>query len=371
VADLPIGMQQRVEILKALYREAKILIFDEPTSVLTPIEVESFLEGMKQLREKGCTIIFITHKLTEVMAVADSVTVLRHGRVVAQKSCKKTNVNELARLMVDRDVGVNERRAERDPGKAVLKLNNISTKKNGGALALDNISLELYKGEILGVAGVDGNGQTELAEVITGLRPIDTGTIQASGTEIAKLSIEKRRWLFGIGFVPPDRQRTGLVLDYPAPFNLALRQFNHLPFSKNGILNFRYIRQNAEELIEKYDVRLHDLSIPVRSLSGGNQQKLILAREIEAHPKVLIAMQACKGLDIGATEFVQNTLADERDKGLGVLYISTELEHILEVADRIAVMCQGRITGILLPEQVTPERIGMLMAGVSEEMVTC
>jgi len=364
-------MQQRVEILKALYREAKILIFDEPTSVLTPIEVESFLEGMKQLREKGCTIIFITHKLAEVMAVADSVTVLRHGRVVAQRPCKETNVNELARLMVERDVLVNVRRAVRDPGNVVLKLNNVSAKTDGGALALDNISLELCEGEILGVAGVDGNGQSELAEVITGLRPIDTGTIQASGTEIAKLSLEKRRWQFGIGFVPPDRQRTGLVLEYSAPFNLALRRFNHLPFSKNGILDFRFIRQKAVELIEKYDVRLHDLSIPVRSLSGGNQQKLILAREIEAHPKILVAMQACKGLDIGATEFVQNKLAEERDKGLGVLYISTELEHILEIADRIAVMFEGRITGILPPEQATPERIGMLMAGVREEVATC
>jgi general nucleoside transport system ATP-binding protein len=360
---LPMGMRQRVEILKPLYRGARILILDEPTSVLAPGEIERFLAGLGRLRDAGHTILFITHKLEEVMAVADRVTVMRAGRVTAEDETADTNRRRLARLMVGRDVVFELERRRGEPGEVVLEAEGLCAENDRGLLALDDLSLTLRAGEILGIAGVDGNGQDELAEVIAGLRPLRAGRIRVRGRDIAGLDIRRRRTEAGIGFVPADRQGTALVLDYAAPANLILHEFDRRPVARLGVLNLGLINRRAAALVEKYDVRLRSLRQPVRLLSGGNQQKLILAREIEAAPAILVILQPCKGLDVGAIEFVQNTLLEQRAKGMAILYVSTELEHVLAVADRIAVMYRGRITGILDRRDASAEQLGLLMAG--------
>jgi general nucleoside transport system ATP-binding protein len=360
---LPMGMRQRVEILKALYRGAEILILDEPTSVLTPGEIERFLAGLRRLRDAGHTILFITHKLEEVMAVADRVTVMRAGRVTAEDETANTTRRRLARLMVGRDVVFELERRHGEPGAVVLEAEGLRAENDRGLPALDGLSLTLRAGEILGIAGVDGNGQDELAEVMAGLRPLQAGRIRVRGRDIAGLSIRRRRTEAGIGFVPADRQGTALVLDYAAPANLILHAFDRRPVARLGVLNLGLINRRAAELIQKYDVRLRSLRQPVRLLSGGNQQKLILAREIEAAPAVLVILQPCKGLDVGAIEFVQNTLLEQRAKGMAILYVSTELEHVLAIADRIAVMYRGRITGIVDRREASAEQLGLLMAG--------
>jgi simple sugar transport system ATP-binding protein len=360
---LPMGMRQRVEILKALYRDAGILILDEPTSVLAPGEIERFLAGLRRLRDGGHTILFITHKLEEVMAVADRVTVMRNGTVTAEEETAATDRRRLARLMVGRDVMFELEERHGEPGAVVLEAEGLVAENDRGLRALDDLSLSLRAGEVLGVAGVDGNGQSELAEVIAGLRPLRAGRIRVHGRDISDLDVRARRTVAGIGFVPEDRQGTGLVLDYAAPENLILHEFDRRPVARFGILNFGLINRRAAERVQKYDVRLRGLRQPVRLLSGGNQQKLILAREIEAGPAILVVLQPCKGLDVGAIEFVQNTLLEQRARGMATLYVSTELEHVLAVADRIAVMYRGRITGILDRGEASPERLGLLMAG--------
>lgn len=365
---LPMGMRQRVEILKALYRKAEVLILDEPTSVLAPSEIGSFLESLKALRAANHTILFITHKLEEVMHVADRVTVMRHGKVTDEIDARETTSRQLARRMVGRDVIMNLKRVKTTPGDAVLKAENLVATNDRGVRALDSLSFELRAGEVLGVTGVDGNGQRELSEVIAGLRPLDSGKIVVSGRDIGPLGVKARKNEAGIGFVPEDRQHTGLVLDYPVATNLILRDYDRPPASRRGILDFTYMAKNAVDLVKRYDVRLRSPQQPARFLSGGNQQKVILAREIEAKPRILIIMQACKGLDVGAIEFVQNTIFDLKKAGVGILYVSTELEHVMDIADRIAVMYRGRITGILSPDEATPERFGELMAGVTSEV---
>jgi ABC-type uncharacterized transport system ATPase subunit len=367
VWTLPMGMRQRVEILKALYRKAQILILDEPTSVLAPGEIGSFLEGLKALRAANHTIIFITHKLEEVMQVADRVTVMRHGKVADEIDAKDTTLRQLARRMVGRDVIMNLKRVKTTPGDVILKAENLIATNDRGVRALDDLSFELRAGEVLGVAGVDGNGQRELGEVIAGLRALDGGRILAGGRDIGSLGVKARKDEAGIGFVPEDRQTTGLVLDYPVATNLILRDYDRPPVARRGMLDFAYVAKNAALLVKRYDVRLRSPQQPARFLSGGNQQKLILAREIEARPRILIIMQACKGLDVGAIEFVQNTIFELKKAGIGVLYVSTELEHVMDIADRIAVMYRGRITGTLTPDEATPERFGELMAGVAGE----
>ncbi len=368
VWKLPIGMQQRVEILKLLYRNVDILILDEPTSVLTPSETGPFFEVLGRLKEAGKTILFITHKLEEVMEVADEVTVMRDGRVTASLSTAETDPRELARLMVGRDVVFDISRPEGHAGDAMLVVEGLRAASDRGLEALDGVSLSVRAGEILGIAGVDGNGQSELAEVIAGLRPHHAGTIHIGGSDVADATVAERKHAFRMAYVPEDRQRVGLDLNHSVAFNLMLRSYRRAPFARFGVLNFGAIFENARRLAGRYDVRLQDIGQEARFLSGGNQQKLILAREIEDDPKVLVASQPCKGLDVGAIEFVQNTLLDQREKGVAILYISTELEHIMAVCDRIAVMSRGRITGILKPEEATPERLGMLMAGTSTEV---
>jgi len=363
---LPMGMQQRVEILKALYRNAELLILDEPTSVLAPHEVEAFLNGLKRLRDAGHTIIFITHKLEEVMQVADQVTVLRQGKVTAEVAVEETTVNELARLMVGRDVIFDFTRHEGTIGEIALEVAEVSASSDRGVLALDQVSFALHAGEILGIAGVDGNGQAELAEVITGLRPLKSGAIRIYGRDISGSGIRQRKQDYGIGYIPEDRQNTGLVLDYPATRNLVLRDFNRAPFSRAGFMNTEFLQAHTREIVQKYDVRLQSIRQPVQFLSGGNQQKLILGRELEADPRILIAMQPTKGLDVGAIEFVQKMILRQRDAGKAILYISTELEHLMAVSDRIAVMFGGKVTGMLQPAEATAEHLGMLMSGARQ-----
>lgn len=366
---LPIGMRQRVEILKALYREAEILVLDEPTSVLAPDEIAGFLRGLKKLRATGHTILFVTHKLEEVMEVSDAVTVMRRGRVVETISAKGTSPAHLSRVMIGRDVEL-VRRAGRASARTDvrLELKDVVARNDRGATALKSVSLRLHAGEVLGITGVDGNGQRELAETIVGLRPTVSGDITVDGRSIRGLSVRERIVETRIGFVPEDRHETGLVLDYPVSTNMALRDFDRSPASRMGIIDDRVIQARAADLVERYDIRLAHRNQHARMLSGGNQQKIILAREISAEPRILVVMQATKGLDVGAIAFVQQKILEERDRGVAVLYISTELEHMMEVADRIGVLCAGQLSPILQPEQATNERIGLYMAGVQKEV---
>ncbi|ODT32377.1 MAG: ATPase [Kaistia sp. SCN 65-12] len=362
--SLPMGMRQRVEILKALYREAQVLILDEPTSVLAPTEIESFLDSLRTLRAAGHTILLITHKLDEVMQVADRITVMRHGKVADEMDAADSTPRELARRMVGRDVILDLKREQTTPGDVVLEVRGLTARNDQGVRALDDVGFAVRAGEVLGVTGVDGNGQRELSEVIAGLRALDGGVILAEGKDISGFDVKARKNEAGIGFVPEDRQHTGLVLDYPVATNFVLRDYDRAPVSRHGILDYGFIARNAVDLVKRYDVRLRSPQQPIRFLSGGNQQKVILAREIEARPRILIVMQACKGLDVGAIEFVQNMIFSLKKEGVGVLYVSTELEHVLDISDRIAVMCRGAITGIISPKEATPERLGELMAGV-------
>lgn len=303
------------------------------------------------------------------MDVADRVTVLQRGKVTAEVDVAKTTINDLARLMVGRDVNFEFDRKQGVAGNVALEIGDVCTLNERGAQALDHVSLSLHAGEVLGIAGVDGNGQAELAEVITGLRSLQKGTIRLFGKDISRTSIRQRKQVHRIGYVPEDRQNTGLVLEYSVASNLALRDFNQRPFSRNGFINFNYFRDHAEDIVKQYDVRLQSIQQHARFLSGGNQQKLILGRELEADPLVLVAMQPCKGLDVGAIEFVQKTILKQRDSGKAILYISTELEHLLAVSDRVAVMFRGRITGTLQPGEATAERLGLLMSGVQQGSV--
>jgi len=361
---LPMGVQQRVEILKLLYRNADILILDEPTSVLTPVEVGPFLDLLRRLRDAGKTILLITHKLEEVMSIAERVTVMRAGRVVAELETAGTSPRELARLMVGRDVVFDIEHDRAPIGAPRLSVEGLRVKSDRGIEAVAGVDLEVRAGEILGLAGVDGNGQAELAEAIAGLRRPDAGQVRIDGVEVTHLSVADRLHDHGLGYVPEDRQRTGLVLDNSVAANTILRRYRVAPFASHGLfLDFPRIRAHAEHLVRSYDVRLRDVDQPARYLSGGNQQKVILAREIEGDVKVLVVAQPCKGLDVGAIEFVQRTLLAQRAKGVAILYISTELEHILMACDRIAVIAKGHITGILTPQEATAERLGLLMAG--------
>lgn len=367
VWKLPIGMRQRVEILKALYREAEILVLDEPTSVLAPDEIDSFLSGLKRMRELGHTILFITHKLDEVMAVADRASVMRRGKVISEVDADDTTAKELSRIMVGREFAVPQRQPTA-PGAEVLVLDGVSANNDRDAPALRQVSLSLRAGEVLGISGVDGNGQAELAQVIAGLRPTTSGDIRIDGASISAFSVRDRIVESRIGYVPEDRHSTGLVLDYPVGENLILRDFDRPPVSPRGIIDRRMQRDRAVDLVQRYDIRLPHHDEPVRMLSGGNQQKVILARELNAAPRVLIIAQATKGLDVGAIAFVQSKILEERARGMAVLYISTELEHLMEVADRVGIMCAGRLSPILSPEDVTTQCVGQFMAGIFEEV---
>jgi len=362
VKDLPVGIQQRVEILKTLYRKADILVLDEATAVLTPQEVEELFQIIRRLTQEGRSILIITHKLDEVMALADRVTVLRDGKVVGTVAKKDTNPKELARMMVGREVFLNFERKPCKPGDVLMKVEHLEVEDKFGVRAVKDISFELRAGEILGIAGVDGNGQIELSEAITGLLPYTNGKIYINGREQHRINPRKLLEA-GVSHIPQDRHKTGLVLEFTIGENLILQEFYTPAYSKNGVLKLDAIRTHGNEMIKQYQIKATDPSVTARTLSGGNQQKVILARELNRQPKILIAVQPTRGLDIGATEFVRRKLLEQRDNGSAVLLISTELEEILSIADRIAVIHEGEFMGVIPNENVDIEEIGLMMAG--------
>lgn len=367
IEDISVGMQQRVEILKMLYRDAEILIFDEPTAVLTPQEIEHLMNIMKQLTAEGKSIIVITHKLKEIKEVAKHCTIIRKGKGIGTVVVADTSEQELADLMVGRKVTFKLDKEPAKIGAPVLEVENLNMTNNRGIAALKNLSLTVREGEILGVAGIEGNGQSELIEAITGLKSVDSGTIKLAGVDISKLPVRKRTEQ-GIGHIPEDRHKHGLVLDYSLEDNFILQTYYQKPFSQGGILKRAAIRQQSEALISRFDVRSGQGSMTVtRSMSGGNQQKAIIAREVVRSPKLLIAAQPTRGLDVGAIEYVHRELIEERDKGRGVLLISLELDEILNVSDRVAVIYEGEIVAILETAKTNEKEIGLLMAGAGSQ----
>ncbi len=362
IEDISVGMQQRVEIIKTLYRGADILIFDEPTAVLTPQEITELLDIMKRLVAEGKSIILITHKLKEIMQIADTVTIIRRGQVIDTVKTSETTPNELAEKMVGRRVSFKVDKQLAQPGQTVLEMNNVISKNKDGISVLNELNLQVKAGEILGIAGVDGNGQSELIEALTGLRKVDGGSIRLLGQEVANQSPRKISEA-GVSHIPEDRHKHGLVLDFSMSENMVLETYYQAPYSKNGFLNKDAIEKQAKSLIEKFDVRTPDIHTKARALSGGNQQKAIIAREIDKNPDLLIAAQPTRGLDVGAIEFVQKQLIAQRDQGKAVLLISFELDEIMNVSDRIAVIYEGKIVGEVLPEETNDQELGLMMAG--------
>jgi ABC-type uncharacterized transport system ATPase subunit len=363
--QLPVGTQQRVEILKALYRNAELLILDEPTAVLTPGEVEELFNVLKNLTSQGLSIIFITHKLDEVMAICDRVTVLRDGIVVDTVNKADTNVKELARMMVGREVFLDIEKPDLIPGGMVLCLKNISALDSRDLPALKNVSFEIRSNEILGIAGVDGNGQTELADVIAGLRTATSGVVEMLGKDITNQSALDVINM-GVAYIPPDRQHTGLQLELSLVENLIGKSYYREPFSKRGIFQQATVKSFSDQAIHDYDVRTPGPELKAKLLSGGNQQKLVLARELSGKPDLVIASQPTRGLDIGATEYVHHRMIDARNNGAAILLISTELDEILSLSDRIAVMFEGEIMGIVPGKGADIHAIGEMMAGVHQ-----
>ena len=364
VSDLSVTMQQRVEILKVLYRRAEILIFDEPTAVLTPQEIDEFCEILLKLKQQGKTILFISHKLNEVMKISDQVTVIRLGKVIGTVKTGETTPEELTRMMVGRDISLGGgARKEMTSPKEILNIDHVSYKNSKNIKKVDDLSLSVKAGEILGIAGVDGNGQEELVNVICGKLTPDSGSVVMNGKDITKDKIRDRKD-HGLGLIPEDRHRDGLVLEYSIANNLILGLQYHEAFAKNGIwLNFKKIHDTAEEMKEQFDIRCASVDVNAGTLSGGNQQKIIIAREASRDPDVLIAVQPTRGLDVGAMEFVQKTLLEQRDKGKGVLLFSLELDEILSVSDRIAVIFKGEIIDVVDAQSVTRQELGMMMLG--------
>ncbi len=363
VSDLPVGMQQRVEILKVLYRGAKILILDEPTAVLTPIEVESLFVILRQLATAGHTILFISHKLDELLNLCHRVTVLRRGQVVHTLTTQSVSKSALAKLMVGREVLFDLQKPPSHTGATVLDVKNLHVQDDRHFVAVQGISFQIRAGEILGIAGVDGNGQRELADAIAGLRPAQQGSIDLEGVEITHWSGQQRRKHLQVGYIPEDRQKMGLVMSFSVAKNLILKAVKHLPFCRHGLLHFPSINAHAVRAIEKFDIRATHEHLNVNQLSGGNQQKVVLARELSGHPKLIVAMQPCRGLDVGATEYVQQQLLAERQRGAAILYISTELEEVMSMSDRIAVMYRGQLVDIVDAATTTIDKVGLLMTG--------
>jgi general nucleoside transport system ATP-binding protein len=362
IRDISVGMQQRVEILKTLYRGAEIVILDEPTAVLTPQEIKELIEIMRALVKEGKSIILITHKLKEIMEIADRCTVIRKGEGIDTLDIANTNPNELASLMVGREVSFKTEKQPPKPTDTVLSIRDLVVKDVRKVDMVRSLNLDVKAGEIVGIAGVDGNGQSELIEAITKLRDVESGSIQLKGKEITNLTPRKVTEL-GVGHIPEDRHKFGLVLDFSVGLNMVLQTYYQNPYSKNGILNYKEIYEKARNLIEEYDVRTPNEYTLARSLSGGNQQKAIIGREVDRKPDLLIAAQPTRGLDVGAIEFIHKKLIEERDNGKAVLLISFELDEIMNVSDRIAVMYEGQIVAVVKPEETTEDELGLLMAG--------
>ena len=370
ISDISVGMQQRVEILKMLYRENEILIFDEPTAVLTPQEIDELMKIMKELVSEGKSILFITHKLNEIKQVADRCTVLRKGKYIGTVDVAATSKEEMSEMMVGRKVKLSVDKTEASPGEAVLSARGLCVRsKHGTKNVVNNVSFDVRRGEIVCVAGIDGNGQTELVYALTGLVQPDAGTVTMRGEDITRASIRQRS-RGGIGHIPEDRHRHGLVLDYNLAYNLVLQSYNTPRFCKNGFLKYDEIYQYADELIGKFDIRSGQGAKTItRSMSGGNQQKAIVAREIDRDPDVLIAVQPTRGLDVGAIEYIHAKLVEERDAGKAILLVSLELDEVLQLSDRILVLYEGEIVADLDPKAVTVQELGLYMAGSKREAV--
>ncbi len=365
VENITVGMQQKTEILKMLYRENEILIFDEPTAVLTPQEIKELLKIMKNLASEGKSILFISHKLNEIMEVADRCSVLRKGKYIGTVNIADTTPEELSRMMVGRNVNFKVEKAPAEPGEVVLDVSGLTMyNREKHKNSVSNVSLKVHRGEIVCIAGIDGNGQSELIYGITGLEPVKEGSVKICGKETADVSIRKR-YLGGMGHIPEDRHKHGLVLDYSLENNLVLQRYFEPDFtSKAGFIRKKPIRDYAEKLIPQYDIRSGEGAVTaVRSMSGGNQQKAIIAREIDRNPSLLVAVQPIRGLDVGAIEFVHKKLVEHRDAGNGVLLVSFELDEVMSVSDRILVMYEGEIVGEFDPKNITVEELGLYMAG--------
>lgn len=362
VEDISVGAQQRVEILKTLYRGADILIFDEPTAVLTPAEILELMEIMKTLVKEGKSIILITHKLDEIRAVADRVTVIRRGKSIQTVGIEGATNKDLAEMMVGRSVSFVTEKEEAQPKEVVLAISDLVVNENRGIPAVKELSLDVRAGEIVGIAGIDGNGQSELIQAITGLRKVKSGSIKIKGQEVVGLSPRKITEM-NVSHVPEDRHRDGLVLEMMLSENIALQTYYKEPLSKNGVLNFNQINSYARKLMEEFDVRAANEIVPASALSGGNQQKAIIAREVDRNPDLLIVSQPTRGLDVGAIEYIHKRLIGERDKGKAVLVVSFELDEILNLSDRIAVIHDGKIQGIVKPSETNKQELGILMAG--------
>ena len=362
VEDISVGAQQRVEILKTLYRGADILIFDEPTAVLTPAEILELMEIMKTLVKEGKSIILITHKLDEIRAVADRVTVIRRGKSIQTVGIEGATNKDLAEMMVGRSVSFVTEKEEAQPKEVVLAISDLVVNENRGVPAVKELSLDVRAGEIVGIAGIDGNGQSELIQAITGLRKVKSGSIKIKGQEVVGLSPRKITEM-NVSHVPEDRHRDGLVLEMMLSENIALQTYYKEPLSKNGVLNYNQINSYARKLMEEFDVRAANEIVPASALSGGNQQKAIIAREVDRNPDLLIVSQPTRGLDVGAIEYIHKRLIGERDKGKAVLVVSFELDEIINLSDRIAVIHDGKIQGIVKPSETNKQELGILMAG--------
>ena len=370
ISDITVGMQQRVEILKMLYRNNDILIFDEPTAVLTPQEIDELMKIMKDLAKEGKTILFITHKLNEIKAVADRVSILRKGKLIDTVNVKDSSKEQLSELMVGRKVQLEVVKEDAQPKEVILELNHINVSAGHGHKdSVKDVSFKVRKGEILCIAGIEGNGQTDLVYAITGLKKIESGSILFNGKDITHSTIRNRNNL-GMGHIPEDRHKHGLVLDYTVAQNLILKSYFKQPFNMFGFLKFSDIAKNAEHLIERFDVRSGKGAQSItRSMSGGNQQKVIVAREIGENPDLLIAVQPTRGLDVGAIEYIHKQLIEQRDSGKAILLVSLELSEVMNVSDRILVMYEGEIVGQADPKTITQQELGLYMSGSKREVV--
>ncbi|MBZ0292611.1 MAG: ABC transporter ATP-binding protein, partial [Anaerolineae bacterium] len=367
VEDLPVGVQQRVEIIKALYRKADILILDEPTAVLTPQEAESLFNIMRSLLDRGVSIIFISHKLKEILEICDYVTVLRNGKVVGHADPKQSTQASLASMMVGRDVILQVEKGPAHPGAPVLAIKNLNVNDDRDLPVVRDLSLEVCAGEILGVAGVQGNGQTELVEAITGLRSIISGHVLIEGEDVTHAS-PRNVTETGVAHVPEDRQKNGMVSEFPIKDNLVLQTYYIGPFAVGILASEEAKDENARRLVDLYDVRTPSIFVSIGNLSGGNQQKTIIAREFSRPSHLLIVAQPTRGLDVGSIEFIHKQIIKMRDEGTGVLLVSAELDEILSLSDRVAVMYAGQIIDTLPIEEANREKVGLLMAGVKQEV---
>lgn len=372
ISDITVGMQQRVEILKMLYCDNEVLIFDEPTAVLTPQEIDELMKVMKQLVSEGKSILFITHKLAEIKAVADRCTVLRKGRYIGTIDVASTSKEEMSEMMVGRKVSFAVEKKAMKPSGSALSVKNMSIRsKRTGKNVVDDVSFEVRKGEIVCIAGIDGNGQSELVYGITGLMGIDNGQVLLDGKDITKESI-RQRCLNGMAHIPEDRHKHGMVLDYTLKENLILQNYYTPQFDNHGFLKFDEIDKYAEKLIESYDIRsAHGADSIARGMSGGNQQKAVIARELDRNPEIVIAVQPVRGLDVGAIEYIHKQLIAQRDAGKAVLLVSFELDEVMNVSDRILVMFEGSIVADVKPKDVTIQELGLYMAGTKRGNTAC